>query len=126
MLSRSGTAIVILTAIATVAATVGVVAPTAHAARNDGRFALSAEAQRQNKDTVCEGIWDQFESKVNEATTADKAGNTAARDAALGEATSALRDGRTLGCGWAARAVVPTPTSSVPVVSVSPLKLSVR
>jgi hypothetical protein len=109
-----------LAAVFTLAVATGPIAPAAHAAKNDGRYATSSESVRKST-TACEDIWSLFETATKKAAEADAAGNTGDRNFYLDIASTAVHLARNSGCSWAARTVLPTPVTTV--VSVTQLTL---
>jgi len=83
------------------AATAGI-SGAAFATKNDGRYQRSAEAHRQQFVDPCDGIWNQFETDVNQAHKSDQHGYKNARDGFLLLADAALEAGQKAGCDWAA------------------------
>jgi hypothetical protein len=75
------------------AATAGM-SGVAFATKNTGKFQQSAEAKKQQ----CDSLWNQFERAVNDAKKADQAGNTQLRNDLLDVAEVAYSEGQKAGC----------------------------
>jgi hypothetical protein len=70
----------------------------AHATKNTGAFWQSSAASHLQ---YCDQLFDQFQYHVDQADQADKAGNRAALQESLKNATAFLHDAQHTGCDWA-------------------------
>lgn len=93
------------TIIALIAASSFAVASTApavsQAAKNTEGFSKSSESK------FCSYTWGLFESYVNKADAAHKAGNLQATRERLNEAQETVNNAKAEGCGWAFRVAPP-------------------
>ena len=116
-ITRLRTVIAMLVACFSVAAATGLLAAASSAAPIAPGGGGGGTTSSQSK---CDNLWSLFESDVNAADAADKAGDTAGRDSALADAKNDVKYAQSAGCDWAF--MVPTTTPIKAIGPTSPFR----